>query len=131
MEIIRTVAATAAIVFLLPFVSLAQQTPPQQPGAQQSPAQQTDLNDTQLRSFARAYVQIEKIHKTYDPQLNDAKNPEEGLQVQREEMSKIQQALTQEVLDAQSYHHIVQIANADEGLRKKIIGFINEERQKS
>ena len=131
MQIVRTVAAIAAVVFLLPFASLAQQTSPQQPEAQQSPAQQTDLSDTQLRSFAKVYVQIEKILKTYEPQLKQAKTPEEGQQIQNEETSKIQQALTQGGVDAQSFHRIVQIANADDGLRNKILGFINEEKEKS
>ena len=46
-------------------------------------------------------------------------------------MSKVNQALTQEGMDAQSYHRIIEIANGDDGLRKKLLGFINEERQKS
>ena len=46
-------------------------------------------------------------------------------------MSKVNQALTQEGMDAQSYHRIIEIANGDDSLRKKLLGFINEERQKS
>jgi hypothetical protein len=34
-------------------------------------------------------------------------------------------------MDEQSYKRIVAIANADDGLPKKLVGFINEERQKS
>lgn len=126
MQTIRTIAAIAVIgiVLLLPSASqtLAQQTPPQQ---------QTDLNETQLRSFAKVYVQIEKILKTYESQLKEAKTPEEGKQIQSEEISKVHQALTQEGMDEQSYKRIVAIANADDGLRKKLMGFIDEERQKS
>src|SRR6476619_4938322 len=126
MQTIRTISAIAVIgiVLLLQFASqtLAQQTPPQQ---------QTDLNETQLRSFAKVYVQIEKILKTYEPQLKQAKTPEEGQQIQNEQASKIQQALTQGGVDAQNFHRIVQIANADDGLRNKIIAFIDEEKQKS
>lgn len=131
MQMVRIFAAIAAIIFLLPFASLAQQMSPQQPEAQQPPAQQTDLSESQLRSFAKVYVQIEKILKTYEPQLKQAKTPEEGQQIQNEETSKIQQTLSQGGIDAQSFHRIVQIANADDGLRNKIIGFINEEKEKS
>ena len=129
MQIIRTIATIAFVsIVLFPFPSqtLAQQTPAQQPAVQQS-----DLNETQLRSFAKLYVQVEKILKTYEPQLKDAKTPEEGKQIQNEEMSKVNQALTQEGMDAQSYHRIIEIANGDDSLRKKLLGFINEERQKS
>jgi hypothetical protein len=131
MQTVRTAAAIAilGIVPLFPFTSqtLAQQTTPQQPPSEQ----QTDLNETQLRSFAKIYVAVEKILKTYEPQLKEAKTPEEGKQIQNEEMSKVHQALTQEGMDEQSYRRIIQTANADEGLRKKLLGFINEERQKS
>ena len=135
MQTVRTAAAIAilGIVSLFQFTNqtLAQQTLQQQPGAEQPPAQQTDLSENQLRSFAKVYVQIEKILKTYEPQLKQAKTPEEGQQIQNEQTSKIQQALTQGGVDAQSFHRIVQIANADDGLRNKIIGFIDEEREKS
>jgi hypothetical protein len=134
MQIIKTIATIAFVsIVLVPLKSqtLAQQTPAQQPAAQQPPGQQPDLNETQLRSFAKVYVQVEKILKIYEPQLKDAKTPEEGKQIQNEEMSKVNQALTQEGMDAQSYHRIIEIANGDDGLRKKLLGFINEERQKS
>jgi hypothetical protein len=135
MQTVRTAAASAVlgIMLLLPFPShtLAQQTPAQQPSGQQPSGQQSDLNDAQLRSFAKIYVQVEKILKTYDSQLKEAKTPEESKQIQNEEMSKVNQVLAQEGMDQQSYSRIVQIANADDGLRKKLVGFINEERQKS
>jgi hypothetical protein len=130
MQTVRTAAAIAVlgiVLLLFPITSQAQQTPPQQP----PPEQQTDLNETQLRSFAKVYVAVEKILKTYEPQLKEAKTPEEGKQIQTEEMSKVHQALTQEGMDEQSYRSIVQTANADDDLRKKLLGFINEERQKS
>jgi hypothetical protein len=131
MPMVRTVAAIAAVIFLLPFASLAQQMSPQQPEAQQPPAKQTDLSESQLRLFAKVYVQVEKILKTYEPQLKQAKTPEEGQQLQNEETTKIQQALSQGGIDAQNFHRIVQIANTDDGLRNKIIAFINEEKAKS
>jgi hypothetical protein len=130
MQTVRTAAAIAVlgiVLLLFPITSQAQQTPPQQP----PPEQQTDLNETQLRSFAKVYVAVEKILKTYEPQLKEAKTPEEGKQIQTEEMSKVHQALTQEGMDEQSYRSIVQTANADDDLRKKLLGFINDERQKS
>ena len=72
-----------------------------------------------------------KILQSYEPQLKEAKTPEEGKQIQNEQSSKINRVLTQQGMDAQSYHRIIQIANTDDQLRKKLIGFINEEKQKS
>jgi len=125
MQTVRTFAAIAVlgiVFFPSPRQILAQQTPAQQ---------QMDLNENQLRSVAKVYVQIEKVLQTYAPQLKEAKTPEEGKQIQNEAMSKMQQALTQEGMNEQSYRRIIEIANADDGLRKKLLGFINEEKQKS
>jgi len=133
MQIIKTIATIAFVsIVLVPLKSqtLAQQTPAQQPAAQQTPGQQSDLNETQLRSFAKLYVEIEKIRKTYGPKVKEAKT-EELKQIQNEEKSKVNQALTQGGMDAQRYQRMIEIANADDGLRKKLLGFINEERQKS
>jgi hypothetical protein len=59
------------------------------------------------------------------------KEREESKQIQTEAASKMQGALAKEGLNEESYSQIFEIARADEGLRKKLIEFINEERQKS
>lgn len=88
------------------------------------------MNDTQLRSFAKVYVQIQKIRQTYEPQLKQAKTPEEGKQIETEEVLKIHQAIEQEGMSDENYRRIIDIVRADEGVRKKLLGFIDEEKQK-
>jgi hypothetical protein len=102
-----------------------------QGAAQESPKQQMNVSETQLRAFAKVYVEVEKIRQAYEPRLKEAKNPEEGRQNQNEAGSKMQGALKKEGLTEESYTQIFEIARADEGLRKKLVEFINEERQKS
>jgi hypothetical protein len=99
--------------------------------AQEAPKQQLDVSETQLRSFAKVYVEVEKIRQVYEPRLKEAKNPEEGKEIENEAVSKMHGALTKEGLTAESYGQIFQIARADDGLRKKLLNFINEERQRS
>jgi Domain of unknown function (DUF4168) len=99
--------------------------------AQESPKQQMNVSETQLRAFAKVYVEIDKIRQSYEPRLKEAKNPEEGKQIQNEATSKMQGALTKEGLTEESYSQIFKLARADEGLRKKLVDLINEERQKS
>jgi hypothetical protein len=99
--------------------------------AQESPNPQVNVSEPQLRSFARVYVAVEKIRQTYEPRLKEAKDPEEGKQIQKEAVSKIHGALTQEGLTEETYNQIFETARADAGLRKTLIGFINEERAKS
>ena len=121
---LKTVAAIFIAGFLiLPFAKQAR--------AQESPKQQMNVSETQLRAFAKVYVEVEKIRQEYEPRLKEAKNPEEGKQIQNEAVSKMQGALTKEGLNEQSYTQIFEIARADEGLRKKLVELINEERHKS
>ena len=124
---IATVKMVAAI-FLAGFLILPLA---KQGRAQESPKQQLNVGETQLRAFAKVYVEVEKIRQTYEPRLKEAKNPEEGKQIQTEAVSKMQGALTNQGLTEESYTQIFEVARADEGLRKKLIELINEERQKS
>ena len=121
---LKTIGAIFVAGFLiLPFAK--------QGRAQESPKQQMNVSETQLRAFAKVYVEVEKIRQEYEPRLKEAKNPEEGKQIQSEAVSKMQGALTKEGLNEESYTQIFEIARADEGLRKKLVELINEERQKS
>jgi hypothetical protein len=121
---LKTVAAIFVAGFLiLPFAK--------QGRAQESPKQQLSVSESQLRAFAKVYVEVEKIRQAYEPRLKEATNPEEGKQIQNEAVSKMKGALTKEGLTEEGYTQIVEIARADEGLRKKLVELINEERQKS
>jgi uncharacterized protein YggE len=119
---------TVAVIFVAGFLILPFA---KQGRAQESPKQQMNVSETQLRAFAKVYVEIDKIRQSYEPRLKEAKNPEEGKQIQNEATSKMQGALTKEGLTEESYSQIFKLARADEGLRKKLVDLINEERQKS
>jgi uncharacterized protein DUF4168 len=121
---LKTVAAIFVVGFLI--LPLAKQS-----RAQESPKQQMNVSETQLRAFAKVYVEVEKIRQAYEPRLKEAKNPEEGKQIETEAVSRMQGALTKQGLTQESYTQIFEIARGDEGLRKKLVELINEERQKS
>jgi predicted PurR-regulated permease PerM len=96
--------------------------------AQELPKQQPSVSDNQLRAFAKVYAEAEKIRQAYESRLEEAKNPEESMQIQTEALSKMQGALTRQGLTQESYLQIFEIARADQGLRRKVIEFINEEK---
>lgn len=99
--------------------------------AQESSKQQMTVSEPQLRAFAKVYVQAEKIRQAYEPRLKEAKDLQESEEIQKDAMSKMQQALIKEGLTEESYTQIFEIARADEGLRKRLIELIEEEKQKS
>jgi flagellar motor protein MotB len=98
--------------------------------AQVAPKPQ-ELDEKQLRSFAKVYVQVEKIRQEYEPRAKEASGPEEGKQIQQEAQSKFQQVLTKEGLTEESYTKIFEVARADQDVRKKILQMIGEEKAKS
>jgi Domain of unknown function (DUF4168) len=124
----RTSLKTVAAMFVAGFLILPLA---KQGRTQESPKQQLNVSETQLRAFAKVYVEIEKIRQAYEPRMKEAKNPEESKQIQNEAVSKMQGALTNQGLTEESYTQIFEVARADDGLRKKLVELINEERQKS
>ncbi len=76
-------------------------------------------------------MQVDKIREQYEPRLKEAKDPEEGKQIQIEALTKMQEAVAKEGMTEESYRQIFELANADENLRNKVINMINEEKKKS
>jgi hypothetical protein len=99
--------------------------------AQQTSNKETETEEVQLRSFARAYVEVQKIREFYKPQLGPTQDPQKANEIEREARSKISEAIVKEGLTPDSYSQMVQTANADEALRKRIIELINEEKKNS
>jgi hypothetical protein len=120
---LKTVAASFVFGFLIFGFS--------QVMAQELPTEQTTVSEPQLRAFAKVYVEVEKIRQQYEPRLKEAKDPTQSREIEKDAVSKVQEALTKEGLTEETYGQIFEIARADEGFRKRLIQLINEERQKS
>ncbi len=78
--------------------------------AQEPPKQESKMDTTQLRAFAKVYVEFERIRDTYQ---------------------KIDEALAKEGLTRQTYSQILNTLNTDSELRAKAMQLIDEERKKS
>jgi hypothetical protein len=99
--------------------------------AQEVPNQQSKIDPTQLKSFARVYVEFEKIRDTYEPRLNKAQGDQETEAIQKEAKVKIDEALAKEGLSRETYSQIINTLNTDSELRAKAMQLIDEERKKS
>ena len=99
--------------------------------AQELPNQQSKVDPTQLKSFARIYVEFEKIRDTYEPRLNKAQGDQEAQVIQKEAGAKIDEALAREGLSREAYGQIINTLNSDSELRAKAMQLIDEERKKS
>ena len=99
--------------------------------AQELPNQQSKIDPTQLKSFARVYVEFEKIRDTYEPRLSKAQGDQEAQVIQKEAGAKVDEALAKEGLSRETYSQIINTLNADSELRAKAMQLIDEERKKS
>ena len=98
--------------------------------AQEPPKQESKIDTTQLRAFARVYVEFEKIRDTYQTRLNNAQG-DEGAAIQKEAGVKIDEALAKQGLTRENYSQIINTLNTDSDLRAKAMQLIDEERKKS
>ena len=112
----------ASLLTPLPFPAFSQQ-----PYGQETEAPA----EMQLRSFAKAYVEVEKIREAYEPQLSATPDPQKAREIEQEAISKIGEVIVKEGLTLDSFNQIVQTANANDDLRKRIVALINEEKKKS
>jgi hypothetical protein len=115
-------AAVLSLSIGVPKSGQAQESPSGRPAA--------SIDDGQLRSFAKVYVQVEKIRETYGPQLKETQDPQKGIEIQKEAKSKIDGALAKEGMTVEAYSQTIQSVNANDDLRKKAIELIDQERTK-
>ena len=124
------VAKIAIYIFFLAVLFLVIRMP-ERTHAQENPNRQAaTVDEEKLRSFAKVYVQVEKIRQTYGPQLKETQDPQKNMEIQKEAKSKIDHALAQEGMTVESYSQVVQTVNGNDELRKKAMEFIGQERTK-
>ena len=125
----RIVKSTCS-VFLAAVLSLVIFVPETVHAQEPSSGPAAGVDDGQLRSFAKVYVQVEKIRENYGSQLKETQDPQKSIEIQKEAKSKIDNALAKEGLTIESYSQTVQKVNGNDELRKKAIEMIDNERTK-
>jgi uncharacterized protein DUF4168 len=117
--------AIYGLITCLGAVSFAQQTP----GTQDAlPAK---VNDNELRSFVRAYVENQRIRQRYEPELEKTSDPNRNRQIQDQANEELKKSLARHNLTVDEYNRIYNQVNSDEQLRKKTLKLVQEERSKA
>ncbi|HEU4344210.1 MAG TPA: DUF4168 domain-containing protein [Candidatus Binatia bacterium] len=94
--------------------------------AQGSRVEHTKLSQSELEAFAKCYVQVGKILYAYESRVQHARTAEEGKDIYKEAVSKMQRALNEQGLTAARYVEIFEIARADDTLLETIVQLIRE-----
>jgi hypothetical protein len=121
---------SAALVGVLA-LWFVQAAPAQQAPAPPAPEQPAKVSDTELRAFAKAYVEFHKIRQRYESSISSAQDPAAKEKLRQEGNRKAKEAIQKQGLSVESYNRIFTTINGDEGLRGKALKLINEERRKS
>jgi hypothetical protein len=129
-EIFRqtTVAAIMVSITVLIAGSILVAQEPTRRAAAQSAAKPSD---TELRAFAKAYTEYQRIRREYEPKLKNTKDAATSKKIQDEANAKVAKALEEQHMSADEYRRLFNLINTDEALRKKVLALVAEERRKS
>jgi hypothetical protein len=117
----RIAASLAAIVTLL---SIA---PPATYAQGSSSADPSEVSEKDLDSFAKSYVELAELRRSYAKRLEGAKGTEAS-ELQSEAFAKTTEILDREGLSADEYNQILVAVNSNERLRKAALERIEEKR---
>ena len=92
-------------------------------------SQQSEISDKELKAFAKAYVEFQKIRSAYENSLDNVGNRQEETKAQHEALIKIDKALQKQGLKPDALYRIFKAVNADEKLHAKAMKLIEEERR--
>ena len=99
------------------------------------PAPQTELpvaqgqpaDDTKLKSFAVAFIEVTKVTQSYQPQIESAGTPEDQERLRKEAGAKMVEAVNEaDGITVDEYNTIIQQAQTDPELAQRINGHIAE-----
>lgn len=118
----RTFVFTFAVVALTLFglsPALGQEAapPPDQP--QEVP--DITVDDEELTSIARAYINVQNITTTYRERLNGAQDAEAAKDIQQEYAEVANSAIQDEGLSLERYDTVINVAAADADLRERLV----------
>ena len=105
----------------------AQDAAPQPPAETQAPAAGAQTDDTKLKSFAVAFIEVAKVSQSYQPQISAAGTPEDQQRLRKEAGEKMVEAVDEaDGITLDEYNTIIQAAQTDPELARRINGHLAE-----
>lgn len=98
-------------------VAMAQATAPQQ---------QSAISDQDLKTFAGAAKEVQRINQTYVPAYQGAQTEEQRKSIEQEAMTKMTDAVKEKGLTIDKYNQIVQAAQADPQVARQIDSYAKQ-----
>jgi hypothetical protein len=95
---------------------------------QQAPTERSasNISESDLKSFAVAVVEVQRINDTYVSKLESAKSPEEQAQVRQAASQEMVRAVENEGMSVDKYKEILTHAQANPTVAARVQEHINE-----
>jgi hypothetical protein len=119
----RSLAATiltAGCYLSLPAMNVLAQSPPPGPS---TPA--PELSDQKLSAVAAALARVAGLQQDYGQRIADARAPADKERLVAEANDELTKAVTEQGLSVEEYSSILQQAQADSEIRRKILQYIH------
>ena len=101
--------------------------PTQTPEAEAPAAAPQQADDAKLKSFAVAFIEVAKVTRSYQPQIESAATPEDQQRLRQEAGEKMVEAVNEaDGITLDEYNTIIQAAQTDPELAQRINGHITE-----
>ena len=94
--------------------------------AQSAAQQQAAISDTDLKTFAVAAKDVQKINQDYVPAYQAAQTDEQRAAIQQEAMGKMAQAVKDKGLSVEKYNQIVSAAQADPEVARQVDSYAQQ-----
>jgi hypothetical protein len=91
-----------------------------------APAPKPNVSTEQLKSFAVASLEVDRISQEYAPKLQAAKTPADQEAVRREATAKMVDAVKSKGLTIEDYRRIAVAARADPKIAREITTYRNQ-----
>ena len=96
---------------------------------QQSQSQpRKEVSDKELQSFAKAYVEVQKIRNSQQGSLKNTPDPQQAQKIQQETNAEMAKAVQKQGFTPEAYTQILATVNGDNVLSKKALELIHKER---
>ncbi|TVR96385.1 MAG: DUF4168 domain-containing protein [Rhodospirillales bacterium] len=91
-----------------------------------SPSAEAAYTDEELRAYAAAAIEVQRINEAFQPQLQAADSPEDVEAVRVEATGKMVEAVEDEGLSVERYNEIFQAAQADPAVAEQVSRYVQE-----
>jgi hypothetical protein len=117
----RLLAATAVAASFLALPAAAQNQSP--PAPQEAPAK---VSDGELKAFADAAVEVQKIRDNWHPRIQAAPDAKAGDELRQQAQAEMVSAVEAKGLTVEKYQEIYQLAQIDPDVRQKVVMLIEQ-----